>query len=53
MVDVSQCPFCELRFPTRVELEDHIATDHPGVMPGDEVDDDTRTLPRRPGEAPR
>jgi hypothetical protein len=23
-----QCPRCELRFPTRSELEDHLAVDH-------------------------
>jgi hypothetical protein len=24
-----QCPYCELRFPNRVELEDHVSRDHP------------------------
>jgi Zinc finger, C2H2 type len=42
MVDVRQCPYCELRFPTKVELEHHIATDHPGHLGTDDVDDDTR-----------
>jgi len=34
--DVHQCPYCELRFLTRNEVEDHIAVDHPR-----HVDDDT------------
>jgi hypothetical protein len=46
MSDVSQCPRCELRFPNRVELESHLALDHPGaIRKDDDVDDDTR----RPG----
>ena len=51
MVDVRHCPYCELRFPTKVELEHHIATDHPGKLEEDEVDDDTRGLPGA-GERP-
>ncbi|HEX6418313.1 MAG TPA: hypothetical protein VFZ77_07445 [Acidimicrobiales bacterium] len=43
MTDVRQCPYCELRFTTRNELEDHIALEHPR-----EVDDDTAT-----GDDPR
>jgi hypothetical protein len=35
-VSVHQCPYCELRFTTRNEVEDHVATDHPG-----DVDDDS------------
>jgi hypothetical protein len=27
--DVLQCPFCNLRFSTRSELEQHQALDHP------------------------
>ena len=43
MSDVSQCPRCELRFPNRVELESHLAIDHPGAVGGDDdVDDDTQ-----------
>jgi hypothetical protein len=34
--DVHHCPYCELRFVTRNELEDHIAVDHPR-----DVDDDS------------
>jgi hypothetical protein len=34
--DVHQCPYCELRFVTRNEVEDHVAVDHPR-----RVDDDT------------
>ena len=29
VVDVYQCPECELRFVTPSELEQHIAVDHP------------------------
>jgi hypothetical protein len=35
-VSVHQCPYCELRFVTRNEVEDHVAVDHPR-----EVDDDS------------
>ncbi|HKA83518.1 MAG TPA: hypothetical protein VKD21_06630 [Acidimicrobiales bacterium] len=42
MTDVHQCPYCELRFGTRNELEDHVACDHPR-----DVDDDTE--PRSTG----
>jgi len=53
MSDVSQCPRCELRFPNRVELESHLALDHPGaVRKDDEVDDDTRDLDRGPTARP-
>jgi len=51
MVDVRHCPYCELRFPSKVELEHHIATDHPGKLKEDVVDDDTRRLPGS-GERP-
>jgi hypothetical protein len=30
MTDVLQCPYCDLRFSTRSELEQHKAFDHPG-----------------------
>jgi hypothetical protein len=30
MTDVSQCPFCELRFQARWELKAHLESDHPG-----------------------
>jgi hypothetical protein len=36
VTDVHQCPYCELRFATRNEVDDHVATDHPRA-----VDDDT------------
>jgi hypothetical protein len=36
VTDVHQCPYCELRFTTRNEVEDHMASDHPRA-----VDDDT------------
>jgi hypothetical protein len=29
MTEVHQCPYCELRFGSRNELEDHISRDHP------------------------
>lgn len=31
MTDVLQCPYCELRFTSRSELEQHKAFDHPGA----------------------
>jgi sarcosine oxidase delta subunit len=36
VTDVHHCPYCELRFVSRNELEDHVAGDHPRT-----VDDDT------------
>jgi hypothetical protein len=30
MTEVLQCPYCDLRFSTRSELEQHKAFDHPG-----------------------
>lgn len=45
MTDVHQCPYCELRFVTRNELEDHVAADHPRVRM---VDDDTLRVDERP-----
>jgi len=30
MTDVLQCPYCDLRFTSRSELEQHKAFDHPG-----------------------
>ena len=36
VIDVHQCPYCELRFVSRNEVEDHVALEHPG-----RVDDDT------------
>ena len=30
MTDVSQCPFCELRFAARWELKHHLENEHPG-----------------------
>ncbi|MGH9209601.1 MAG: hypothetical protein ACRD2C_02865 [Acidimicrobiales bacterium] len=38
MTDVHQCPFCELRFISRNELQDHISEAHPRA-------DDDDTLP--------
>jgi hypothetical protein len=40
VIEVHQCPYCELRFQTRTELEDHIAVEHAG-----QDDDDTFTPP--------
>jgi hypothetical protein len=31
MIDVLQCPYCDLRFSTRSELEQHKAFDHPSM----------------------
>jgi hypothetical protein len=45
MTDVHQCPYCELRFATRNELEDHVGADHPRVRT---VDDDTLRVEDRP-----
>jgi hypothetical protein len=41
VIEVRQCPYCELRFGSRNELQDHVSLDHPG-----ELDDDTD--PRTP-----
>jgi hypothetical protein len=43
VTDVRQCPYCELRFASRNELEDHVACDHPR-----ELDDDTDPRTTRP-----
>jgi hypothetical protein len=40
--DVHHCPYCELRFVSRNELEDHVAVDHPLDHPP-AVEDDTAT----------
>jgi len=32
VVDAHQCPRCELKFATRVELEAHLRDDHPGAV---------------------
>ncbi|HZA78883.1 MAG TPA: hypothetical protein VE623_21105 [Acidimicrobiales bacterium] len=44
MTDVRQCPYCELRFGSRNELQDHVASDHPRELD----DDDTEPPPARP-----
>lgn len=46
MTDVHQCPYCELRFVSRNEVEDHVSLEHPRS-----VDDDTAqgNEPRAPG----
>lgn len=41
VTDVHHCPYCELRFVSRNELEDHVASDHPR-----KVDDDTEPTDR-------
>jgi hypothetical protein len=43
VTDVHQCPYCELRFGSRNELEDHISRDHPR-----DLDDDTDPRNARP-----
>jgi hypothetical protein len=43
VTEVRQCPYCELRFGSRNELEDHIARDHPR-----DLDDDTDPHNARP-----
>jgi hypothetical protein len=40
VIDVHQCPYCELRFTNRNELQDHIAESHPRAD-----DDDTLARP--------
>jgi hypothetical protein len=40
VTDVHQCPYCELRFLSRSEMQDHIALEHPA-----DDDDDTITPP--------
>ena len=37
-----QCPYCELRFLSRNELEDHVSLEHPR-----HVDDDTSPVDER------
>jgi hypothetical protein len=44
MSDIRQCPYCELRFLSRNELDMHIALDHPDHR-DDDVDDDTASPP--------
>jgi hypothetical protein len=46
VTDVHQCPYCELRFTSRNELEDHVSLEHPRT-----VDDDTAQVdePHDPG----
>ncbi|MGH9214746.1 MAG: C2H2-type zinc finger protein [Acidimicrobiales bacterium] len=43
VTNVHQCPYCELRFGSRNELQDHVACDHPR-----ELDDDTDPRTTRP-----
>ena len=44
VIDVHQCPYCELRFVSRNEVEDHVALEH---RHGDD-DDDTLPTDRDP-----
>ncbi len=39
-MDVLQCPFCQLRFTTRSELEQHKAFDHPDAEKPAEDEDE-------------
>ena len=41
MSDVSQCPFCELRFQAKWELKAHLESDHPGRIQEKDRDDGT------------
>jgi hypothetical protein len=43
VTQVHQCPYCELRFLARNELQDHIALEHPS-----QDDDDTTAPPTGP-----
>jgi hypothetical protein len=44
--DVRQCPYCELRFISRNEVEDHVALEHPRRIDDDTVrPPDTRAHP--------
>ena len=36
MTDVLQCPYCELRFASKPDRDQHIAFDHPGKSSGDQ-----------------
>jgi hypothetical protein len=44
VIDVHQCPYCELRFTNRNELQDHVAESHPHTAA---EDDDTLRAPDR------
>ena len=44
MIDVHQCPYCELRFVSRNEVEDHVALEHRHGVD----DDDTLPADRDP-----
>jgi Zn-finger nucleic acid-binding protein len=43
VIEIHQCPRCELRFEDEWELKDHLASEHPGA-----VDDDTFEEGERP-----
>ena len=43
MTDVLQCPYCELRFASKPDRDQHIAFDHPGKSPeGKEENEDEK-----------
>jgi hypothetical protein len=44
VIDVHQCPYCELRFVSRNEVEDHVALEHRHGVD----DDDTLPADRDP-----
>jgi hypothetical protein len=44
VIDVHQCPYCELRFVSRNEVEDHVALEHRHGVD----DDDTLPADRGP-----
>jgi hypothetical protein len=44
VIDVHQCPYCELRFVSRNEVEDHVAREHRHGVD----DDDTLPADRDP-----
>jgi hypothetical protein len=45
VTDVHQCPYCELRFVSRNEVEDHVAGDHPRAVDDDTAPDDDDRAP--------
>jgi hypothetical protein len=57
MTDVLQCPYCDLRFSTRSELEQHKSFDHPRAAEEEaptsvESPRESAQPPKEPAEAP-
>jgi hypothetical protein len=52
MTDVLQCPYCNLRFTTRSELEQHKAIDHPREQEVEPAKREPEHAPVEPERAP-